>query len=280
MCLCIVISYVAFGNYEGLPVFKEHSLIRIFHSHSEIRIIHPVQVKSVLATLQRTGRSLWQCLLTTDRHTGWAKTLRSFKIHHSEPGREYLHSMISIRAPRSSGPLCRSQFLLSRYWWGKLWAMCQHGNPWSSSTRRWQLAVPFPITSQTGSERSAQCKEQNTGEWELSWKGGKQTRLQKTSPRRNCEGNPFVQADPRTALQLPLFTSSNSHSKCFQVLLHFFFFLWKQKWQQLKQNWEWENPKIEIITNQTRGLYTGWWSHWPALPSNFSSCRLWWVLYF
>lgn len=42
--LCTISLHVAFGNYRGLPVFKEHSLIRIFHSHSEIRIIPTLQV--------------------------------------------------------------------------------------------------------------------------------------------------------------------------------------------------------------------------------------------
>lgn len=165
-------------------------------------------------------------------------------------------------------------------WWGRSWAISQQGKPWSSSTRRWQMAVPFPTTSQTGSEHPVPTQGAKYQRMGTVMESGKTNKPPKNNPKEEFWKKIFSPARIRgSALQLALFTSSNSNSKRFKVLLHFFF-LWKQKWQQLKQNWEWENPKIEIITNQTRGLYTGWWSHWPALPSNFSSCRLWWVLYF
>ena len=147
------------------------------------------------------------------------------------------------------------------------------------------MAAPFPRAAHAGCEHSVQCKGANYWrkgtviEGKRKSKPSKKKTNPKTNPREEFWKKTFSPARIQaSSLHLALFTSSNSNSKCFKVLLHFF--LWKQKWQQLKQNWEWENPKTEIITNQSRGLYMGRWSHWPALPSNFSSCRLWWVLYF
>lgn len=108
----------------------------------------------------------------------------------------------------------------------------------------------------------------------------------------NCWGREEKQKHQGRILKQPFLQPGSKHPLRSWLYLHHLiqilhalksyctFFLWKQKSQQLKQNREWENPKIEIITNQRRGLYMGWWSHWPALPSNFSSCQLWWVLYF
>lgn len=125
-------------------------------------------------------------------------------------------------------------------------------------------------------EQSLEDKERKAKDYWRKETAGERGKTK--APRKNFETTFSPARIQASSLQLALFTSSNSDSTCFEVLLHFF--LWEQKSQQLKQNREWENPKIEIITNQRRGLYMGWWSHWPALPSNFSSCQLWWVLYF
>lgn len=182
--------------------------------------------------------------------------------------------------------LCRFDFLLSWRLWLVMkvspWATRQRGNAQSFSTKGWQCPIPSrqaprqlwassAVPEAPGMKRSKILEKGNCLFFLplLTNKNTKEEFWKKTfSPARIQASSP----------QLVLFTSSNSNSKCFEVLLHFF--LWKQKSQQLKQNWEWENPKIEIITNQRRGLYMGWWSHWPALPSNFSPCQLWWVLYF
>lgn len=147
------------------------------------------------------------------------------------------------------------------------------------STKQQQRPFPSPADHNlAGNSQSSPCKTRNA--------------RQKTTGERKLLGREEKQKHQGRILKQPFLQPGSKHPLRSWLYLHHLiqilhalksyctFFLWKQKSQQLKQNREWENPKIEIITNQRRGLYMGWWSHWPALPSNFSSCQLWWVLYF
>lgn len=174
---------MAFGNYGGLPIFKEHSLIRIFHTHSEIRIIPLYKLKVSFQHCREQdapySNASWPEMSTPN----WVKMLTNVQSDYKELGTEYLHSNYFLKtAMLLWSPSLWCPHTMS--WWGRAH---QYGNIRSFSTKGQQMAGPFPITPSPALSIQRNEGEQNTGERNCH-RGRKTNQNQQKAPKTQPQG--------------------------------------------------------------------------------------------